>query len=147
MAIMRPEATPTRPPPMEVLAVNLLTTCLARPCLRYSMQCGDLVQQSRDGHSERASMPKDQDFCASCAHGRSVEDNNVCDSRLGSSYPREEAPDEEEAGRPSTRKSTVGSDVLERGFLSQGLVGVTSQSRELAPGLPKHVSSIRPQSP
>lgn len=104
MAIMRPEATPTRPPPMEVLAVNLLTTCLARPCLRYSMQCGDLVQQSRDGHSERASMPEDQDFCASCAHGRSVEDNNVCDSRLGSSYPRRNPLTKRRpAGRPRTK--------------------------------------------
>lgn len=126
MAIMRPEAIPTRPPPMEVLVVNLLTTCLARPCLRYSTQCGNLVQQSRDGHSERASMPRIKISVLRARTGDRWKTTTCATAGLEAATREEKAPDEEEAGRPSTHKSTVGSDVLERGFLSQGLVGVTS---------------------
>lgn len=91
MAVMRPEATPTRPSPAVVFVVNLLSTCLCTAVFAiYHVALGVRQPESDEFAMGRARQagPEGPDFCAWFTHGKIGGRQRHVRRWPGSSYPR-----------------------------------------------------------
>lgn len=87
MAVMRPEATPTRPSPAKVFVVNLLSTCHCTAMFAiYHVALGfrkpEPIRLAMGKARQGKQAPRIQISVLGSHTERSVEDDDMCDGGL-----------------------------------------------------------------